>query len=294
MLDINLNLYKVFYVVAKSKSYSEAGDKLNISIQAISKNIKQLENILDTQLFFRKKEGIVLTNAGKELFKYIDIALSSVDFGERITFQKNDLSAGEVIIGCPSHLTTFYLMNYIEKARIDYPSLKIKLISGFNSEDMIKLLLEHKIDFIIDTAHIEKNYSNIELEIEPLKKVENIFISKQKLRITNLKELETLKFILNFEYTSTIKNLAETLREHDILIKPNIECDITEVRIECVKRNLGIGYVMKDAVKSELENKELYEVELPIKLPISEIKLIYIKEQLTNVDKKFIKKYLKS
>ena len=51
---------------------------------------------------------------------------------------------------------------------------------------------------------------------------------------------------------------------------------------------------MKEAVKNELENKELYEVKLPIELPISKINLIYIKEQLTQSDKKFIKNYLKN
>lgn len=292
MLDINLNLYKVFYIVAKSRSYADASNKLNISTQAISKNIKQLENILDTKLFFREKDGMILTKSGNDLFKYIDIALSSIDFGEKLTFQKNDLSSGEIIIGCPSHLTIFYLMDYVDKAKKNYPNLKIKLISGANSEEMINLLLEHKIDFIIDTTHIETSYNNV--EIEELKRVENIFISKYQLQINNLKELEKLKYILNFEYTSTIKKLMETLREYNISIKASMECDITEVRIDGVKRNLGIGYVMKELVKKELENKELYEVKLPIKLPSSEINLIYIKEQLTNADKQFIKKYLKS
>ena len=292
MLDLNLNLYKIFHVVAKSKSYSDASNKLNISIQAISKNIMQLEKILDTQLFFREKDGIRLTRTGKELFKHIDIALSSVDFGEKLIFQKNDLSNGEIVIGCPSHLTNFYLMDCIEKARIDYPDFKIRLMSGFNSDEMIKLLQDHKIDFIIDTAHIETNYNNI--IIQEIKEMENIFISKQQLKVNDLKELENLRYILNFEYTSTTKKLMETLIRYNISIKASIECDITELRIDCVKRNLGIGYVMRESVKKELENKELYEVELPIELPISKMNLIYVKEQLTEVDKKFIKQYLRN
>ena len=51
---------------------------------------------------------------------------------------------------------------------------------------------------------------------------------------------------------------------------------------------------MDEAIKNELENKELYEVKLPIELPISKINLIYIREQLTQSDKKFIKNYLKN
>ena len=51
---------------------------------------------------------------------------------------------------------------------------------------------------------------------------------------------------------------------------------------------------MKEAVKKQLENGELYEVELPIELPELSINLVYIKDMLTQVDKKFIKKYLKN
>ena len=46
-------------------------------------------------------------------------------------------------------------------------------------------------------------------------------------------------------------------------------------------------------VKKELENKELYEVELPIKLPKIKLNLVHLKGELTKVDKKFIKEYLK-
>ena len=83
------------------------------------------------------------------------------------------------------------------------------------------------------------------------------------------------------------------MNKYDVKINYTMESDVTEVRVDAVKRELGIGYVMKEAVKKELENKELYEVEVPIELPSVSINLIYIKDQLTKVNKEFIKKYLK-
>ena len=82
-----------------------------------------------------------------------------------------------------------------------------------------------------------------------MKKLENIFISKQPLIINDLKELESLKYILNFEYTSTTRKLMETLAKYNISINVSMECDITELRINCAKRDLGIAYVMKESVK---------------------------------------------
>lgn len=292
MYDISINLYRTFCVVAQSKNYVDASNKLHISTTAISKNIRQLESLLGTTLFYREKDGVKLTGAGQEFFKYAEQGLATLNLGEKLIMQKNDLETGEIAIGCQSHLTTFYLMDCIEKAKSDYPNLKINLISGADFNKMIQMLEEHKIDFIIDTTQVDTNYNNI--IVEELKEVENIFISNKPIKIKELKELENQKYILNFEYSSTIKKLKNILKQHNIEIEANMQYDITELRINAVKRGLGIGYVMKEAVKNELENKELYEVKLPIELPISKINLIYIKEQLTQSDKKFIKNYLKN
>ena len=56
---------------------------------------------------------------------------------------------------------------------------------------------------------------------------------------------------------------------------------------------MGIAYVIKEAVKNELAKKELYEVELPIDLPSIKLNLIYLSGELSKIDKKFIKEYLK-
>lgn len=68
MHDISINLYRTFCIVAQSKSYADASNKLHISTTAISKNIKQLETLLETKLFYREKDGLKLTGAGQEFF----------------------------------------------------------------------------------------------------------------------------------------------------------------------------------------------------------------------------------
>lgn len=292
MSNINLNLYRTFCAVAKSKSYAEASEKLHISIPAISTNITKLEELLNTQLFYREKDGVRLTETGKELFELVDKGLATFDLGEKLIMQKNDLANGEITIGCPSHLTSFYLLNSIEKAKIDYPNLKVKIISGANSYELLQLLQNHKVDFVI--IDVLPNDINNNFEVKELKTINNIFISKEPLIINNLKELENFKYILNFDYTITTKNLMECLKENNIKIKAYIESDTTEVRLEAVKRNLGIGYVMKESAKNDLDNKNVYEVKLPIELPSLKINLLYMKEQLTKVDKSFIKKYLEN
>lgn len=56
-MDINFELYKIFYHTAKAKSFSAAADTLHVSQSAVSQSIKSLEEKLGSKLFFRKKPG---------------------------------------------------------------------------------------------------------------------------------------------------------------------------------------------------------------------------------------------
>ena len=82
MMELNLNLYRIFYFVAQSRTIMEASQKLNISQPAVSKSIKNLENMLNISLFYRSKNGITLTPEGKKLFENIDKAYNHIIAGE--------------------------------------------------------------------------------------------------------------------------------------------------------------------------------------------------------------------
>lgn len=289
MSNVNLNLYRIFCKVAQSKSYSEAAEKLNLSVANISMQITNLENQLSLKLFNRESKGITLTEDGKELYDIVNKSISSFDFVEKLAKDKNDISSGSIKIACPSHFTSYFLMDKIEQAKKDFPELNITIICEVDINKMIELLQNHEVDFAITDANIEKG----NIEIEELLAIENIFVSKAPLTITDIKEIENLNCILNLENTRTTKKLKETLQKYNVNIKADIISDATEVRVEAVKKNMGIAYVIKESVKKELKNKELYEVELPIELPKVNVNLMYLKGELTKVDKKFIKEYLR-
>lgn len=291
MLNISLEWYKCFYEVAKSKSYTDASNKMFVTKQAVTDTIKKLESGLDTKLFHRSNNGVKLTKEGEELLKYIEKALDLIEVGEKLVVMKNDLDTGEITIGSLSHISAFYLMPHIERVRKEHKGLNIKLITAPNGKELIELLEEHKIDFAVDTTKLD-NY-NSQIIKEKIKDISNIFISNKPIEIKDLKELENYNFILGLGYTSTSKRLISTLKENEINIKSKTEIDITELKVNAVKRGMGIGYVLKDAVKNELKNKEVFEVKIPIELPTSSLNLIYLKDQLTRVDKTFINEYLR-
>lgn len=291
MSDTSLNLYKIFCVVAESKNYKEAGEKLFLTESTISSHISNLEKQLDIVLFYRERDGLTLTREGKELYDSIHEKIKDIEFAENAIIQNHDISKAKITIGCPSHISIFYLSKCITKARKDYPDFKIDIIGVSDYNGLIQLLQQHSVDFVI--MDIVPRDVKSEIEIKTLKKVSNVFISKEPVNITNIKDLENYKFVLNYENSVSTKELFETLKKHNVKIKADIQVDITEMRIEEVKQGQGIGYVMKEAAERDLENNEVYEVKLPIELPEMKINLVYIDKYLTKADKTFIKKYMK-
>lgn len=292
MSDTNLNLYKIFCTVAESKNYKEAGEKLCVTESTISTHITNLESILNMILFYRERDGLVLTKQGKELYNSIHNKIKDIEFTENSIIQNNDISKAKITIGCPSHISIFYLAKCITKAREDYPNLKIDIIGAADYNGLINLLQKHIVNFVIFDI-VPDNVKN-EFKIQTLKQVSNIFIYKDPVKINKIKELEKYKYVLNYVDSISTKELFKVLKENDVTIQADIQADITEMRIEEVIQGQGIGYVMKEAAEEAIKNKEVYEIELPIKLPKITINLVYMEKYLTKIDKIFIKKYLQN
>ena len=66
-MNINLELYKIFYIEAIYKSFSESAKKIYISQPAITQRINNLEKQLDCKLFYRMANGVKLTEDGEKL-----------------------------------------------------------------------------------------------------------------------------------------------------------------------------------------------------------------------------------
>ena len=286
--SINLNLFRYFICAVESKSFADAGKKMGYSAPTVSTSISTLEKQLGVKLFTRKP--LKTTEIGQAIYETVKNGFENLDFAVILAQSKNDLEYGKISIGCPSHITDFFLMERISNVIADYPNLQVSLDTESGSSELIQSLKDNKIDFIIlDTIPDE---SKKDIEIKEIKQIEYIFVSKEKIKIRNIKELENYKYILTYDNRVSNINLFETLKKENISIKPILKCPTTEQRVNAAKLGIGIAYVMKDAVKKDLENKNLYEVKVPIDLPKNNLKIVYLKNHLTKVDKQFINNYI--
>lgn len=291
--NLNLNLYKIFYDVAQYGSVSTASKNLMISQPAISRSIKKLEEDLDVTLFYRTLNGMVLTEKGKELLGYVEEACNSLIIGERTMMETNSLVKGKLSIGVPSHIASFYLYEKIKKFHASFPDIEISLISR-PTNDLIKLLENHEIDFIIESSPIQANEK--ELHIENLLHWFHGFVSlsSEEYDVNRLSDLEHLPVILPIEKSFDRQRLNEILGESGVELKNILAIEGNDLIKEAVMQGNGIGYLLIDSVKKEIDAGILKEIPVEKNLPYVTLKIVYIDKYLTKAPKVFIDEYLKN
>ena len=282
--NINLNLYKIFYDVARFGSFSSAANYTYSTQPAISKAIKKLEEELGCKLFYRKSNGVELTEKGRELLYYVEKSYGNILTAERILLETEDLNRGKLSIGISSNLYCF-IFDGLKKFHNDYPNIEITVLTG-NTSYLLDKLETHSIDFIIDTSPVIDYYQDI--TINKLKDINYCFISNKDEKIKSLKDLEDKDILLPIINTSNRNILDEYLLKNNITLNKVINLHTSELILKSVKEGLGIGYILYDYVK---EDKDIKILDIK-NLPKTEIVLIYNKKFLTHAPLKFINDYL--
>lgn len=288
--NINLNLYKVFYDVAKFGNFSKAAEFTYTTQSAISKSIKQLEQQLGTILFYRNPHGVELTEKGRQLLYYVEKSYGNIMVAERIMLETENLERGKLTIGLPSYISSFFFMDKIAKFHNKYPNIEITLINGPHAY-LLDLLDKHQVDFVIYSSF---EINNKDLDIIKLYTVNYSFVcSKEQYNkyknIKTIEELENVPLILPIKSTNNRKYIDEIFIKHNIIPKRSINIHTSEGILTAVKNNLGIGYIIADIVKND---DSIKFIDIDEKLRTEDIIMIYNKKFLSNAPKKFIEEYI--
>ena len=289
--DINFNLYKVFYDVCKYGSFSKTAEFTYTTQSAISKSIKKLEDDLETQLFYRNSSGIELTDKGRELYKYVEEAFNNLLAAERNLIETENLERGTLKIGLPSHIASFFFFDKIIDFHSKYPNIEMTLISGSTGQ-LLELIDKHEIDLIIDTAPINTN--NMDLTVIDLLTVKYGFICRKEnydkyKHIKSIKDLEDVPLVLPNKGTTNRKKLDSLFIKNNVTPKKVINIHTSEVILNAVNHDLGIGYLISDIVKGD-DNYKFIDIKED--LPTADIVFAYNKKYLTTAPIRFIEEYI--
>ncbi len=127
---MELRVLRYFIEVAREGSITGAARALHISPPTLSKQLKELESELGCKLFVRGNYNVRLTEEGILLRKRAEDILDMADktIGE---FQSlNDLTGGDVRIGCAESWLMRHLAGVLKQFRLQYPGLRFHITSG--------------------------------------------------------------------------------------------------------------------------------------------------------------------
>lgn len=288
-MDINFELYKIFYHTAKSESFSAAAEILHVSQSAVSQSIKGLEAKLGSKLFFRKTREIKLTMEGEILFKHIEQAYNFIKTAEHKIYQAQNLERGEIRIGISDTICKYFLISYIEKFILSYPSVKIQVINRTSSQ-ILDILKNGLIDFGIVTLPVHDK----KVRQKEFLTVKDIFVasdrfSELKNQVIDTKTLASYPLLMLDRGTSTRRNIDSYLSSRGIDILPEIELESIDLLVEFAKIGLGIALVLKESVFAELENGTLFEVKLKEDITLRKLGIITMKNvPLSRASSEFI------
>lgn len=289
-MNINLELYRIFYTVAKNKHMTKASEELHISQPAISQSIKKLEDELGGTLFLRSNKGMDLTSEGKMFFEYVKGALELINNAENEFTSFKDLSKGEIKIGVSTTLTKLILLEPLKKFHLDYPNINISITNDLTS-NLVNDLKLGKLDFIVFN---ESNIKESNLELLKLKELKQGFMYNPAFYsddITSFKDLNKYPLILQKTQSNSRKLLDYISLNNSVILKPKMEVVSQDLITEFVNIGLGIGFVIIDLANKKFDN--LKELHINKKIPNINIYLATNKSiSLTFASKTFIK-YLK-
>ena len=269
-MNIDLELYRVFYVVAKHKHMTRASEELHISQPAISQSIKKLEDQLGGTLFLRSNKGMELTSEGEMFFDYVKGALELINNAENEFTSFKDLSKGNIKIGASTTLTKIVLMDAVKKFHKDYPNINIDITNDLTSNLIIDLE-KGKLDFVI---YNEGNIKEINIDTKVISKLEQGFLYNPEYYnddIKSLKELEKNPLILQKKESNSRKFLDNYTLNKGIILNPKTEVVSQDLVLEFTNAGFGIGFGIIDLAKRNYPN--LKELKINKEIPTNNIYL---------------------
>ena len=270
-MDINYELYKVFYHVANTLSFSEASKQLFISQSAVSQSIKVLEKKLNQPLFIRSTKRVQLTPEGEILLKHIEPAMNLIRQGENQLLEANTLNGGQLRIGASDTICRYYLVPYLKDFHRRYPNVHIK-VTNQTSIACAKLLESGQVDFAI-TNSPNSGLSNTQ-NVRIIREFRDVFVANDeykelRVKTVSLKDLKQFPILMLDRKSTTSEFLHSMFQRHQLDLVPEIELSSNDLLIDLARIGLGVAFVPDYCIPDN--ERSLFKVQIEEELPTRQI-----------------------
>ena len=274
-MDINYELYKVFYYVAKTLSFSEASKCLYISQSAVSQSVKVLEKKLGQTLFIRSTKRVQLTPEGEILFKHIEPAMNLIHKGETQLLEANTLNGGQLRIAASDTICRYFLVPYLNKFHKLYPNVHIK-VTNSTSIDCARILENGQVDFIITNYPNSGLFGNLNIRV--INEFSDVFVANAAAfpltgRPISLDELLDYPIMMLDRKSTTSEFLHQIFQKSQLDLVPEIELSSNDLLIDLARIGLGIAFVPDFCIPKD--EKQLFILKLSETLPIRQLVVVH-------------------
>ena len=278
--EINLNLYRSFYYVAKYGGFTKASKIAMISQSALSSNIKNLEECLNKRLFDRRISEISLTPDGKELFLKVE---------EVFNILNSSIDKKEINIGCVRFIADNYLDSAIVQFKNQFPNIKLNF-DFQNVTELYQLLKKDELDIIISRYPLFYKFEQY-IQVEKIIDVQNVFVCSSKFYEQEKEKMELDNYIYPLILPNSSekrRNIEQYLINMNIVYNVEIEIPNSNLLRNLIMNSIGIGYINKKFIQKEIDNGSVVELKNFKNLPIDNISIIYNSKKNNKIVTSFI------
>ena len=224
-MSVSIKQLKAFVAVVEENSFSLAAERLNATQSGMSMLVQNLELSIGKKLINRVPGKMVLTESGKNFYKYALEILSLMD--KALIDAKTDTEdlSGTFNCGLMPTFTRSALPATLSKFLKEYPKVDVKVTEAYSGvlEDMVRT---NKLEFAIVPSVKNPTGLNIEFVSSDL----NFLVTKKNSEFEHLKpiklsKLDKIKIILPGVENSRRISLDEYFATHNIKIDKTLEMD---------------------------------------------------------------------
>ena len=266
MKNVTLRQMRIFSVVARELSFTNAARELHLTQPAVSQQIKLLEAEVGLPLFEHVGRKFHITPAGAELLRYSNQTLDLMrEAGEAMSSIRG-VRRGVLKLGAVS-TAKYFAPSLLSHFTAAYPEVTIKFPVG-NREDVIKQLAANDIDLVI----MGRPPRELETIAEPFAKHPFVIIAAPdhplaKERHIPIKRLASENFLIREEGSGTRASMEHVFREHRVSFHASMEVSSTETIKQAVMAGMGISFISLHTIGLELNTQKLVTLDV-VGLPI--------------------------
>lgn len=157
---MNTDNLKEFMVLAETKNFWEASDRLYMNQSTLPKHIKSLENELGVPLFTRTTRRVELTSYGQTFLPYAKSVVRSEFEGISAIHRMRNIENGLLTIGVLPSMPQYHITQFLSQFQITYPEATVRITED-DPVNLMDYLENEKCELIFtreDKASFEKNF----------------------------------------------------------------------------------------------------------------------------------------